>query len=268
MESMESQAEAQPQAQTHGAKPSLTLTFPSWILAIAKVIDYGTNAVGDTAEKIEEKVFRRPSLPKFSFNREKLPKLNLKFLGSFYGFSNKHKKLSVFVIVILLVGGFAAFKYSSNDINLGAKGEALGLTSSTDSIVAVNRRFEIPIKNKDGSETGERLGITITTIEKTQNILIKNSPAKTKNGKTFLVLNIEIQNDTKKQLTVRPVDMVRLIGDDGRSYAPDVHNNDVGVEAVSLRKTRVGYVVDESKKNFKLLIGEVRGQQEAIEIGF
>ena len=112
------------------------------------------------------------------------------------------------------------------------------------------------------------MGITITNIEKTREILIKNNPAKTKNGKIFLVLNIEIQNDTKKQLTVRPVDMVRLIGDDGRSYAPDVHNNEVTAEPVSLRKTKVGYVVDENKNNFKLFVGEVRGQQEEIEVVF
>ena len=188
-----------------------------------------------------------------------------KFL-KFFSFIKSHKIASAGVsVVILLIVFVTVTKVTGNN----PQAVVGGVTANSDQkIISVNRKFEVPIKTKDGTETGEKLGITITNVEKTPNILIQNKPAKTKEGKTFLVINIEIQNDTKKQLNVRPVDMVRLIGEDGRNYAPDVHNNEVPAEPVSLKKTRVGYVVDEGQNKFKLLIGEVRATQETIEIEF
>ncbi len=189
---------------------------------------------------------------------------NLRVYHKAKNWSSAHKKTSIglaliCIIVLLIIG----IKASGRDPQTVVGGTS---SSSVQSSVGVNRRFEVPIKTKEGSETGEKLIITITNIDKTDNILIQNKPAKTKEGKTFLVINMEIQNDTKKQLKVKPVDMVRLVGEDMRNYAPDVHNNEVNVEAVSLRKTRVGYVVNKGQTKFKLLIGEVRGSQETIEI--
>lgn len=290
--------------ETQTEKPTVTIAVPSWILAIGKFVDYAAKAVsqgtknavegiGDndkadgkrsdgerldnenSKEIPEEKSAENKPSPsrKFNFQFKKvdfnfLKKLKLEKIKVIKGPFTKHPKIAIGVLIFVVAVVFVTFKIAKPN---GTASNSIGsITSNTNSLakVNVNRRFEVPIKNKDGSQTGEKLGITITTIEKTNEILIKNSPAKTKNGKIFLILNIEIQNDTKQQLTVRPVDMVRLIGDDGRSYAPDVHNNEVSAEPVSLRKTRVGYVVEQSKNNFKLLVGEVRGQQEPIEVSF
>ncbi len=281
--------------ETQTDKPSVTLTVPSWILAFGKLVDYAAKTVsggaknaveeiksagqsddkGQTDETTKEEPTENNTTTskKFKFQFKKTNfnisrKLKLEKIKEIKVPVKKHPKISLAVLVVVLILGFGAFNIAKP--NKTVSNGISSITSNVNSLanVNVNKRFEIPIKNKDGSQTGEKLGITITNIEKTREILIKNNPAKTKNGKIFLVLNIEIQNDTKKQLTVRPVDMVRLIGDDGRSYAPDVHNNEVTAEPVSLRKTKVGYVVDENKNNFKLFVGEVRGQQEEIEVVF
>lgn len=240
-------------------KPSVTITFPAWLLSILKIVDYGAGAMKTTVKQMEETITKKPKF--------RLPKLGMPFQKeSFKRFFRSYKKVLISAVVVLvLLGGFFALKSGGS---LQAENGTISVGSGDVSTVEVNRRFEVPIKNQDGSETGENLGITITKIEKTNNILIQNNPAKTKPGKIFLVINLEIQNDTRKQLKVRPVDMVRLIGQDGKNYAPDVHNNEVSAEPISLRKTRVGYVVDENQKTFKLLIGEVRGQQDAIEVTF
>ncbi len=288
--------------ETQTEKPTVTIAVPSWIMSIGKIVDYAASAVLRSSKAaiggnsgVEQSDGREnmntggasegqssenatPPSKKFKFQFNKFNKLNFNFarklkMEKIKGIGvplriRKHPKIVLIALAIVLVLGFAAFKIA--EPNKAAGNGINGIVSSENSStkVNINRKFEVPIKNKDGSETGEKLGITITDIEKTNEILIKNSPAKTKNGKIFLVINMEIQNDTKKQLTVKPVDMVRLIGDDGRSYAPDVHNNEVSAEPVSLRKTRVGYVVDRSKNSFKLFVGEVRGQQEPIEVSF
>lgn len=235
----------------------------------------------DTDTQTDEKKTSRFSLQISDFARKfkkdksektfRLPKVSVDALksrvGNTFRFAKSHKKVSAGVIVVTLLIVFVAVaKVTGNNPQAVVGGAASAANSQNN--INVNRRFEIPIKTKDGTETGEKLAITITNVEKTPSILIQNKPAKTKEGKTFLVINIEIQNDTKKQLNVRPIDMVRLVGTDGRNYAPDVHNNEVPSEPVSLKKTRVGYVVDEGQNKFKLLIGEVRSSQETIEIEF
>lgn len=281
--------------ETQTEKPSVTLTIPSWILAFGKIADYAAKTVSSGAKNAVEEIksvgqsddkdqadkttkeeptennTSNSKKFKFQFKKTNLNisrKLKLDRIKGARGSVKKHPKIALVVLIVVLILGFVVFKIAKP--NKTVSDGIGGITSGANSLanVNVNKRFEIPIKNKDGSQTGEKLGITITTIEKTREILIKNSPAKTKNGKIFLILNIEIQNDTKKQLSVRPVDMVRLIGDDGRSYAPEVHNNAVTAEPVSLRKTKVGYVVEETKNSFKLFVGEVRGQQEPIEVSF
>ena len=79
---------------------------------------------------------------------------------------------------------------------------------------------------------------------------------------------MEIENTTKQELAIKPNDMVRFIDNEGRSFAPEVYNNGVKADAVSIKKTRVGYVVDSAQKTYKLMIGEVRVKQEQIEVSF
>ncbi|MDO8336142.1 MAG: DUF4352 domain-containing protein, partial [Candidatus Saccharibacteria bacterium] len=124
------------------------------------------------------------------------------------------------------------------------------------------------IKTQDGKETGDKLHVTITTIEKTDSIIAQDKPVRTKDGKIFLLVNMEIENTTKQELAIKPNDMVRFIDNEGRSFAPEVYNNGVKADAVSIKKTRVGYVVDSAQKTYKLMIGEVRVKQEPIEVSF
>lgn len=256
----------QAQADSHQQKNSVTLTIPSWLLAIFKLVDYGANkalnATGEVAGNITSKA---PKL-KFSFNlKDKTSNVFSKFFAPI----KKHKKAAFLVLVLVLV---AIGSYGFSKARSGANSQALigsGTSSSLDSSkVNVNKTFSIPIKSSDGKPTGQDLKVTVTTIEQTDSILIQNKPAKTKNGKTFLLVNMEIQNDTKTELKIKPVDMVRLVSSDGKNFAADVYNNDVSAKAVSIQKTRVGYVVEKSQRTFRLLIGEVRGTQEPIDVNF
>ena len=77
-----------------------------------------------------------------------------------------------------------------------------------------------------------------------------------------------MENSTSNQLTVRPVDFIRLTDSEGRTFAPDVHNNDVVVEPISIKKTRVGFVVDENQKEFKFLVGEINGPKKEVIVRF
>ena len=77
---------------------------------------------------------------------------------------------------------------------------------------------------------------------------------------------MEINNPTNDKLNVRPVDFFRMVDDAGNSYAADVHNDPVKAEPISIKKTRIGYVVAENQNTFKFLVGEINGEKQNIEI--
>jgi hypothetical protein len=110
------------------------------------------------------------------------------------------------------------------------------------------------------------MNLTLTTAETTKQILIQGKPATAKGGKIFLIINLEIDNPHNQKLFISPVDLIRLVDKGGKKFAPDVHNNQVSVEPISVKKTRVGFVIDEDTSGWKLQIGEVAGAKETIDL--
>lgn len=134
--------------------------------------------------------------------------------------------------------------------------------------VSIGSKFEVPIRTEDGTETPDKLIMNLTTAESSKRILIQGKPATSRDTKTFILINFEVENSTSNQLTVRPVDFIRLTDSEGRTFAPDVHNNDVVVEPISIKKTRVGFVVDENQEEFKFLVGEINGEKKEVVVKF
>jgi len=259
------------QTQIHPqAKPSLTLAIPSWILALAKIVDYGAKTASSVGESVEDVVGKAEEKVKSNpLKKIKLPKIKINFSGNkIKELVRGRKKIVGFVLVVLVVGaGVVAWKAKSNNDGI-AQGASEQTNVNSGGVVNINKSIEIAIRTKDGKETGEKLKVTIATMEQAKEILIQGKPAKAKDGKAFLLITMEIENPTKKQLTVKPIDMVRMVNSEGKTLAAEVHNNEVTSEPVSIKKTRIGYVINEAEKNFKFLIGEVRGTQEPIEVSF
>lgn len=175
-------------------------------------------------------------------------------------FSLKHRLVVLFILIvgIILV---AAYKLPIRNISKVAPA-----TTANTNTLAVNKEFAFPIYNNDGKETQNSLKISLTEVERTDKILVNGKPASARDGKDFLVMYVEINNPTNDKLNVRPVDFFRMVDDAGNSYAADVHNDPVKAEPISIKKTRIGYVVDENQNTFKFLVGEITGEKQNIEI--
>lgn len=234
----------------------------------AQEVTSETESQSSMGEKPVQENNQSPKKFKLNFNKINLnffKKINFEKLNSYKVKVKKHPKISFAILALILVGGLILFRMQ------GKSQGAQASSNSQDSFavqkqVTINKQFNIPIRTAKGEDSGDKLKITLTTIDNTNKILIQGQPATARDGKSFLILNLEVENSTKNQLTVRPVDLIRMVDSQNKSFAPDIHNNDVTVEAISIKKTRAGYVIDNAQKNFKFLIGEVSGKKETVEV--
>ena len=175
----------------------------------------------------------------------------------------KSRKIMIGLVVLILVaGGFWMFKSKSQS---SVSGEATYVAEGPRA--QLNKRFEVPIKDAEGKEVGSALVVNVTYLERTGELIFQGRRLLSKGGKDFIVINLEVENATDNRLTVRPVDFFRLIDESGKSYAPDIQTDPVKVEPKSSKRTRTVYIVGDSQKILKFMIGEIKGgNSETVEV--
>ncbi len=178
-------------------------------------------------------------------------------------FAKEHKKLVVGVVVLI----FAIFAVNINAMRTRSE----GTTKAAKSISAqINKSFDFTALDNQGKPTKNKITFTIASTEKTNQVMVNNKTYTATNQKLFLILNLEYKNDTTSSLNVFPGDLIRLTynNDDGNKFAPDLHNNLVPIAAISTKLDRVGFVVPDNVRNFKLFVGELDGKKETIPVNF
>lgn len=189
-----------------------------------------------------------------------IPKI-INFKQKLVEFVTRKKKLVigiVFLVLLLVIVGVRRNMRSANN-------------SSVKSIkVQVNKNFDFIALNNQGKATGFKIKLKMTDAEKTDQVSVKDQTFTAKNNKTFLIINLDLRNDETTVQNIIPGDLVRLAispSDDTR-FAPDLHNSLVGIAAISTKTDRVGFVIPNEAKNFKLYVGELEGKKEEVKVDF
>jgi len=150
-------------------------------------------------------------------------------------------------------------------------------TSSTSSVssdksvkakatVSVGKSFEFRAVN--AKKELVPVSFTITSMERKDEIRVKDKPRKLTGNKDYLLIRIEIQNDTTDRVAIATTDHIRLVEENGKLFAPDYHNGNVVIDPLSVRRDIVSFVVDEGVKKFTFQVGELTGDKQKIEVAF
>lgn len=184
--------------------------------------------------------------------------------------------IAVIIAVLAIGGGVLALRSNSNS---SSNSQVQGAQTQQANVILekaeVNKIFEIKALNTQGKEAKDKMSMNIKSIEKTNEILVKGNPATAKGESRFLVLNVELSNNTKERLIVAPLDLLRLVIDD-QKRAAEIYTEEltqikgsVVVEPDSTKLTRIGFVLSEDivAKKKSLQIGEVNSEEkELIEL--
>jgi hypothetical protein len=129
----------------------------------------------------------------------------------------------------------------------------------------LNKNYSFPITDAAGKEI-TKLKYTIGSAELRNEIIVSGKPAVAIQGKTFLILSIKITNSFDKSLNVNARDYIRLTtnGNDSEFMAADIHNDPVNIQPISTKDTRIGFTINDTDKNLKLLVGQIKDPKETV----
>lgn len=136
-------------------------------------------------------------------------------------------------------------------------------------VTAVNKTFAIPLTNEKKEKIAD-LNYEIESAEIRKEILVKGNKATAIDGRAFLILNLKIANQSEMGINVNTRNYLRLAtnGNTNEWLAPDIHNDPVEVQAISTKKTRIGFPINEADQNLVLQFGDITGEKEQISLNF
>lgn len=173
-------------------------------------------------------------------------------------------KKKIAVVLVIAFGAFFVFNSFFRRPDVSSAGDVKSIS------VALDKSYEFQARDNSGKAINSKIKMKVAKADKTNQVLVKDQSFTARNHKLFLILNLELKNDATTQLNLLPGDLVRISynGDDENKYAPDLHNNLVPIAAISTKIDRVGFVVPEETKDFKVYIGELEGKKESVTVTF
>lgn len=199
------------------------------------------------------------SLASFSAPAQRKPSLST-FLNR-----RNAKRILLIVALLLLMAAIPFIIRASNARRAAAPtaGNTKGVAN-----VMIGKSYTFNARNDQAKIVDKRpVKLTFTNAELSKSILIKGQPATARDGKAFLIVNIDLENQYQERYYLPVNDLVRLVESD-KLRAPDVHNNLVLIDPISTKSTRIGFLIDDGTKQFTLRIGELNGEKQNIDIKF
>lgn len=131
----------------------------------------------------------------------------------------------------------------------------------------IDEEFSFPVPNTQ-SELARGIDYRLVDYEISDEIVVAGETATAVPGRAFLVVNIEVTNNTGFDIDVDSSDYVRLVldGDDGAPVAADVHNDPLSIPPRATRKARLGFAIDEEESGFILSVGASDTGRELVRL--
>lgn len=184
--------------------------------------------------------------------------------GKIYPKIYKYKKIIIIIIAgILVLAIINLLKDDTKTVRTSGFGDERIDAPATKAKQDLNQNFSFTIGEN-------KIDYVIENAQLQDEIILKGQIAKSVKGKTFLILNLKIRNNTNKLIQVNTRDYVRLSMNDDKNekIALEIHNDPVSVQPISTKLTRLALPIKDSDKNLVLHVGEIEGGKRNITLKF
>ncbi|MBI4036908.1 hypothetical protein HY385_00605 [Candidatus Daviesbacteria bacterium] len=168
-------------------------------------------------------------------------------------------------LVVIAIFSSLSSKPTNNPNQVSASTNTQQNIVNPTATISLNKEFDVTPPNQKN-----KIKYIIDTVELRPEIVIKGQKATAVLGKTFLIINLKLQNKDNTPVAVNTRDYVRLIvnNQSQETFAADIHNDPVEIQPISTKLTRIAFPVSSSDKNFKLQVGEIEGAKTTVDLNF
>lgn len=176
-------------------------------------------------------------------------------------FSSTWRKFTVLgFLILILVLGFFFFKKTQIPSEKQFK--------PFEKTVSLDRKWDFKASDKTGNLLETMVTFSLLSAQKTNQIYVKNKPLRTTNDKAFLVLNIELKNETDKRVYFYSSDLVRLLNSENKKFEADFKNQRLEIAPFSTKKDKLAFLIGAQENDFQIQIGEIVGKNETVGVHF
>lgn len=146
--------------------------------------------------------------------------------------------LRLVLVLIILVIGWGTFRFYVQPKIVSQK-----KNGRYSQVVPLQKTVIFPALLDSGKYNGE-ISLSVVSAERTNEVMVKDKPIRASKDRFFLIINLQLKNESTQKLGVVSSDIVRLkVGENGTRLAPDLHNKLVLVSPVSTKSDKIGFVV-------------------------
>lgn len=245
---------------------TISISIPNPMVGIEKIknvilnssVNFYNGPVKSTANN-SKNVFKNLKNP---FSNFKLPKFDKRLILKL--------ALPVFVVVIFILGAISLIRNFNTTVANPNNNQAIVIPDAV-SKIDLNRNFEFPLRDAEDEEVGT-FNYILENAELRKQIIVKGQRATAVQGRVFLIVNLKITNNLAEVMELPSRAYLRVVvnNNDAELLAADIHNDPVEVLGKSTKYTRLGLAINEedAKKTIKLLVGEIEGEKQTVELNF
>lgn len=165
---------------------------------------------------------------------------------------------SLTLLIISLIFGFFLFKTRSSKLKQ---------FTPSQKTVSLEKKWNFNAFDRSGKTLETTVSLSLVSSQRTNQIFVRNKPVRTTPDKSFLVLNLELENKNPERLYFYTSDYVRFVAE-GKKLEADFKNPRLEIAPFSTKKDKLAFLVEDKENKFQIQIGELAGLPETIEISF
>jgi hypothetical protein len=176
-------------------------------------------------------------------------------------------KIGITIATLALLIGGTYYLYTKQAT--GSISNPITQVASQSQKIDINKSFQLPLSTQPNTKsTLKPLNVTLQGAQLTNKIYVAKKPQVARDGTKYLMINMLLENENAKELDLRSRDLIRLVDQNGKKFAPSYFNKATALQPTAVKKDVIGFLVPDSIKQFSIQYGLPSQDKQTIDLNF